>query len=203
MKPHLLILSFLSCFSSLYAQVPVLKKQIDSSCKVIDRDGGLKKKIYEQEAFMDHATDNGGSLTVYYKNKTVYKIEEWVGLSGYVVINTYYFQNNQVVFVKDEEYMYERNPITGETTGKFSKDNRFIGKYYFKNGKLIDQESLGHNRFEDDDNDPEQEFNRAAKKISSAFQIINFIYSNLFSTTATSSNAPDRTRINPSLSSNI
>lgn len=170
MKQHLLILSFLFCFSSLYAQVPVLKKQIDSSCKVIDRDDGLKKKIYEQEAFMDHATDNGGSLTIYYKNKNVYKIEEWVGLSGYVVINTYYFQNNQMVFVKDEEYMYERNPGTGETTGKFSKDNRFIGKYYFKNGKLIHQESLGHNRFEDDDNDPEQEFNRAAKKFLRLFK---------------------------------
>lgn len=165
MKIHLTIIGFLFCVNLGYAQISKQTKQIDSICARIDSDKLLKRKVFEQEAFMDHITDNGATLSIYYKGNTVFKIEEWVGLSSYVVINTYYFQNNQLVFVKDEGFMYERHPVTSETTGKFSRDGRFIGKYYFKNGKLIHEKSLGHNRFEDDDqNDPEKEFTASAKK---------------------------------------
>jgi hypothetical protein len=119
---------------------------------------------------MEQVTDNGGELTIYFKNNIVYRITEWVGLSFGVIINNYYFQNKQLVFVSDEELMYERNPVTGEITGNFSKDNRFYGRYYFKNGKLIDEESLGHNRFEDDEHhDAEKEFLLSAKKYLNIF----------------------------------
>jgi hypothetical protein len=169
MIKQLTILLLVLSSGSLYAQLPKQVKQIDSICKAIDKDVTLKKKIYEQEEFMENVTDNGGKLTVYHKNNVVYKITEWVGLSGYVVINSYYFQAEKLTFVKDEEEMYEKN-ATGETTGKFSKENRFVGKYYFKNGKLFTEESLGHNRFEDDKNNPEKEFNQSAKRFLFLFK---------------------------------
>ena len=170
MIKQLTILLLMLSSASVYAQLPKQVKQIDSICKAIDKDVTLKKKIYEQEEFMENVTDNGGKLTVYHKNNVVYKIIEWVGLSGYVVINSYYFQAGKLIFVRDEENMYERNPITGETTGKFSKDNRFVGRYYFNNGKLVNEESLGHNRFEEDNANPEQEFNQSAKRFLYLFK---------------------------------
>ena len=119
---------------------------------------------------MDHVTDNGASLTVYHKNGTVHRITEWVGLSGHVVIIDYYFKAGKLVYVRDEELVYERNE-KGETTGKFSKDDRFLGQYFFRNNQLFDAESLGHNRFEDDEhNNAEKEFIAAAKKYLSIFR---------------------------------
>ncbi len=165
MQKIFLAFLFLINSTASFAQLSVQAKQIESACKVIDKDSTLQKKVYEQEEFMDHATDNGGSLTVYHKNGTVYRITEWVGLSGDVVIIDYYFKAGKLVYVRDEELPYERNAVTGETTGKFSKDSRFLGKYFFRNDKLFDGESLGHNRFEDDSkHDPEKEFIESAKK---------------------------------------
>ena len=169
MIKHLTIFLLVLGSPSVYAQVSKQVRQIDSICKAIDKDAMLKKKVYEQEEFMENVTDNGGKLTIYYKNNVVYKITEWIGLSSYVVINSYYFQSGRLIFMRDEEEMYERN-ATGETTGKFSKENRFVGKYYFKNGKLFTEESLGHNRFEDDKNNPEQEFNQSAKRFLDLFK---------------------------------
>ena len=150
-----------------FAQLSLQAKQIESTCKAIDKDNTLQKKVYEQEDFMDHPTDNGGSLTVYHKNGTVYRITEWVGLSGHVVIINYYFKTDKLVYVRNEELPYERNAVTGEITGKFLKNNRFLGKYLFRNDKLFEEISLGHNRFEDDEhNHAEEEFTAAAKNIS-------------------------------------
>lgn len=155
---------------AVHAQLSAQAKQIESDCKLIDKDRSLQKKIYEQEEFMDHVTDNGASLTVYHKNGTVHRITEWVGLSGYVVIIDYYFNAGKLVYVRDEELVYERNE-KGETTGKFSKDDRFLGQYFFRNNQLFDAESLGHNRFEDDEhNNAEKEFIAAAKKYLSIFR---------------------------------
>lgn len=155
---------------AVHAQLSAQAKQIAAACRLIDKDSSLQKKIYEQEEFMDHVTDNGASLTVYHKSGTVYRITEWIGLSGYVVIIEYYFKAGKLVYVRDVELMYERNAVTGETTGKFSKDNRFLGQYFFRNNQLFDAESLGHNRFEDDKNtNAEKEFIASAKKYLTLF----------------------------------
>jgi hypothetical protein len=146
------------------AQLPSVRKQIDSICKAIDKDVQLKKKLYEQEAFMDQVTDEGGELTVYYKNNLVYRIKEWVGLSYGVTIVNYYFKSKELLFVKEEEYLYEADQEANINKEKLSKKPGFVGKYYFRKGKLIDEESLGHNRFEDDQHhDAEKEFLSSAK----------------------------------------
>ncbi len=155
---------------AVHAQLSAQAKQIAAACRLIDKDSSLQKKIYEQEEFMDHVTDNGASLTVYHKSGTVYRITEWVGLSSYVVIIDYYFKAGKLVYIRDEELMYERDAATGETTGKFSKENQFLGLYFFRNDRLFDEVSLGHNRFEDDEqNDAEKEFISSAKKYLKLF----------------------------------
>jgi len=142
----------------LAAQPVKERKKTDSICQKILLDKSLQKKVFSNEEFMEQSTDNGAELTIYYKNNKVYRITEWIGLSNKVIISNYYFINNKLIFVKDEEYMFEHDPKTGEILSKLSKEDLFIGTYYFNNKKLVDQESLGHNRFEDERNDPEKEF---------------------------------------------
>lgn len=167
-KIFLLVFLFFNCTAGL-AQLSAQAKQIAAACKFIDKDSSLEKKIYEQEEFMDHVTDNGASLTFYHKNGTVHRITEWIGLSGHAIIIDYYFKAGKLIYVRDEELVYERN-AKGETTGKFSKDDRFLGQYFFRNDQLFDAESLGHNRFEDDEqHDAEKEFIASAKKYLSIF----------------------------------
>lgn len=170
MIKYKLILFFFFLVSFAQAQLSKETKLIDGICNQIDKDTLLKKKILKQEQFMEAITDNGGSLTIYHKKNIVFRITEWVGLSNKVIINNYYFQNGKLIFVSAEELMYERNTVTGEITGTFSKDNRFFGQYYFKSGKLFDEESLGHNRFEDDEHyNAEKEFINSAKKFLNLF----------------------------------
>jgi hypothetical protein len=160
----------LFCFAaSVHAQKNHEISFIDSVCKAIDKNEALKKKIFQQEDFMEQATDNGAELTLYYKSNVVYKIKEWVGLSYGVVITTYYFLSGKLIFVRQEEYQYEQNTATGEITSKLSNENRFVGRYYFKDGKLFNETSMGHNKFEDENNDAEKEFSKSARKYLKLF----------------------------------
>jgi hypothetical protein len=152
------------------AQQPFIRKQTDSICKTIDKDVQLKKKIFAQEDFMEKVTDEGGELTVYYKNTLVHRIKEWVGLSYGVIIRNYYFINKELLFVKEEEYLYEADEAGNIHKKKLSKKPGFLGKYYFLKSKLIDEESLGHNRFEDNEHhDAEKEYLASSKRHLSLF----------------------------------
>ena len=146
-----------------------MRKEIDSICKAIDKDALLKTKKYDQEAFMDQTTDEGGELIVYHRNDTVHRIKEQVGLSYAIIIRNYYFKDKLLLFVKEEEYLYETDKEGGIKKEKLSKKPGFVGKYYFQKGKLTDQESLGHNRFEDDNIDAEKEYLTLAKKYMTLF----------------------------------
>jgi hypothetical protein len=110
------------------------------------------KKTYEQinsyknyktvtidntEDFLGHNTDNGGTLTGFYKDDSLKKIVEWVGLSNRVVQNEYYLDNNKLIFVYSTESKYRFNDST--QSFDYSKlDNVFKGRYYFDNNKLLD-----------------------------------------------------------------
>ncbi len=104
----------------------------------INGNKNYKTKIIEDaKEFLRHSTDNGGSLTGYYKGDSLKKVIEWVGLSNKVIQNEYYFDNDKLIFVFSTESRYRFN----DTTQGFDYtklDNIFKGRYYFDNGKLID-----------------------------------------------------------------
>ena len=92
--------------------------------------------INDAEEFLGHGTDNGGSLTGYYKGDSLKKVIEWVGLSNMVIQSEYYFDNDKLIFVYSTESRYRFNDST--QSFDYSKlDNVFKGRYYFNNGKLI------------------------------------------------------------------
>jgi hypothetical protein len=93
--------------------------------------------IDEAEEFLGHGTDNGGSLTGYFKEDSLKKIVEWVGLSNKVIQNEYYFDRDKLIFVYSTESKYRFNDSTQSLD--YSKlDNIFEGRYYFDNDKLLD-----------------------------------------------------------------
>ena len=93
-------------------------------------------QIDDPEIFLKHATDNGGTLTGYFKSDTLHKIVEWVGLSNRVVQNEYYFDKGNLVFVYATEKKYAYNDSLQSLD--YSKlVPSFFGRYYFKNGQLL------------------------------------------------------------------
>ncbi len=166
-KPLITLLILITLLQSTSAQKPSLAKKYDLLCETIDSNKNLKTIELNNEEFMDQMTDEGGTLTIYFSGNNIYKITEWIGLSSGVMIHNFYFQQNTLILVKDEEWFYEYDDVKGTNKKVLSKENRFRGLYYFSNNKLIYQESIGHNRFEDDRNDAETEF------LSRAIEYIN------------------------------
>jgi hypothetical protein len=117
--------------------------------KEINQDKSLTIVTLENEEFLPQVTDGGGELTGYYKSGQIQKITRRIGLSYGVEIYEYYFTDGKLIFVYET---LDGFPYV-ERSGKFDytkTERNFIGRYYFKRGKLIDSETTGHNRFEDD-----------------------------------------------------
>ena len=115
----------------------------------------------ENEDFMENMTDGGGSLTGYFQNGKLVKIAEWYGLSWGVLQATFYLKNDKLAFVKETEDHFYTDSM-GTDPSRF--DTHFIGEYYFDNDHLFDEVSVGHNRFEIDENDAEKEYPERFRK---------------------------------------
>ena len=99
------------------------------------------RKIDDAEAFLGHASDNGGELVGYIKNDTIYKIHESVGLSyGFVNVD-YYLERDTMIFA----YLVEKQfGLQNDGTVDLSKQKTtFEGRYYCSNGRLIKQIETG------------------------------------------------------------
>jgi hypothetical protein len=106
--------------------------------RTIDRyEGYTKVEIDDSEEFLGHATDNGGTLTGYYKNDSLKKIVEWVGLSNRIIENVYYFDKAELICVVSNESRYKYNDSTG-TTDHSRTEWITGGKYYFNKGNFFD-----------------------------------------------------------------
>lgn len=166
MKRHIYIsiISLLFVGPTLYGQdisdkYPDLIKRVG----LINRDNSLTRQTLKNEEFLTHMTDGGGELTGYFKNGQIEKITRQIGLSYGIETYDYYFTNGQLIFV----YELLKGFIYNESTSKFDytkAETNFIGRYYFKDNKLIDSETTGHNRFEDDTLDIETTLIREMKE---------------------------------------
>ena len=123
--------------------------------KIINNDTTLKKVVLNDEEFLDHTTDGGGQLTGFYKEGQLRKIVSWIGLSNGNEIFEFYFTNSKLIFVYEQFNSFIYDPKQ-ETLRLDTTERTFEGRYYFNNDKLIDQITTGHNRFENDDIDPQK-----------------------------------------------
>jgi hypothetical protein len=116
----------------------------------------------ENEEFMENMTDGGGSLTGYFDNNKLVRIAEWYGLSWGISQVDYYLSNDDLVLVIETEQHFDIDKNMNVDHSRFGQ--LFRGDYYFNKGKLFDEVSMGHNRFEDSANNPETEYIRRAKE---------------------------------------
>lgn len=94
-------------------------------------------KVEDAELILGHATDGGASITGYYKDGTIQKIIEWVGLSNKVVQNEYYLDSSKLIFVyvTESQYAYNDSLQTLDYSKLVPLSN---GRYYFVNSRLFD-----------------------------------------------------------------
>lgn len=122
--------------------------------KSIDTDTSFERITLTNEQFMSQMTDGGGELIGYFKKGKIQKITKRIGLSYGIETFDYYFFNEKLLFIYETLNGFVPNDSLG-TLDQTKTELNFIGRYYFKNKKLIDSETTGHNRFERDDIDME------------------------------------------------
>jgi hypothetical protein len=137
--------------SSIVSGQDISKKypELIKTVELINKDNSLIKVTLKNEEFMTQVTDGGGELIGYFKNGQIQKITRKIGLSYGIETYDYYFTSRQLIFA----YELLNGFIYNESISKFDytkTEINFIGRYYFRNNKLIDSETTGHNRFEDD-----------------------------------------------------
>lgn len=162
MRSAFYIGTFLLLLSGNSVLCQVVTKEIEeirSEFKLINSDSTYKKVELDTDYFIEEGriTDGGCSLTGYSKNGSIRKIVSWVGLSSGNEIIEFYYKNNKLIFVYEEFHSFVYDKVSGEFRHD-TTEKTFIGRYYFKNSKLIDYITTGHNRFEDDTVDPEKTF---------------------------------------------
>lgn len=144
MRTVFFIFSFLSSASA-YSQAEDKVRLIRFAVDRINGDTSYFKKTLVSEQFLEHITDGGGELTGYFKNGTLMKLVEWVGLSSCISICEYYFENGQLIFVYRRENVFpydDENGLFDYTKQEVSMECKF----YLENDKLIDSKISGQPR---------------------------------------------------------
>jgi hypothetical protein len=139
-----------------------LIKAIRKDFQVINHDSSLKKKTLENEEFLKNRPDGGGELTGYYKNESIVKMIEWIGLSYGNRTREFYFRKGQLFFVYEKFESFARNDTTAETDFSKSPMMTFEGRYYFSNNKLIEQKTSGKRALADEASDIIKELQETA-----------------------------------------
>jgi hypothetical protein len=154
MKIWFTILLYLYCASS-YGQTSDRISQIRSIVAKINSDSAAyKTKTLDNDEFID-GTDNGSSLTGYYKNGELVKIAVWVGLSHWIVTEEYYLDNSNLIFVyKKERTIPYRVP--GDSFDFMHPEITMENRCYFKDKKLIKVISKGTSNDPSFKNDAEE-----------------------------------------------
>lgn len=163
--PFFLLLSvfFIPTFTYSQSSFSIRHSEVISYKDSIDHISDTTMQTLINEDFTKEVYDGGSQLKgIYHKGKLI-KIEVWFGLSYGINTRTYYVKNDKLLLATEcfKGYHCDEASSVFDYT---SFDIFHKGRYLFEVAKLIDQESLGHWRFEDDTLDAEkvfmEEFNR-------------------------------------------
>ena len=111
----------------------------------IQNDTSLKMVVLQTKDFMSQQSDDFGTLTGYFRNDTLVKLDEELYLSygGHRFICTFY--NNGPDFAYTEEW---HHPIDSLGNVNYTAVQvMYTKQYYFDSGKAIDSSSTGVPRF--------------------------------------------------------
>ncbi len=148
-------------------------KHIQEKVKIINQDTTYLALTIDNEEFLEQMTDGGGQLTGYFKGKTLYKIHKRIGLSYCVLTTEYYFEDEKLIFVYEQEDVFPY--IDSLATLDYTRTKTsFKARFYFKNKRLIEKKTEGEKRILDfivfDSQTKEDQLLRSAKN---EFDLLN------------------------------
>ncbi len=100
----------------------------------------------DPEEFLDKMADHGAELNGYYEHERLKKITRKVGTRIADVLTTFYFWNDQLIYVnyKQRPYLTSTN-TNGQKTLDYSKSfTKYESMHYFNNGNEIKKETVGY-----------------------------------------------------------
>lgn len=115
-------------------------KQIRKQFKWVNAQKDYKTIELNNMDFLDHATDNGASITAYYKNNKLYKIVEVVGISMGLLNSEYYFWDNELFFVYHTEKMFKEIKDAQGYFIEFDYSNtelKYEDRQYYNKGNTV------------------------------------------------------------------
>ncbi len=144
MKTYIVSIFFLWSYI-LSAQTDKSVASIRKTIIEINKDTTYALKTLENEQFLNNMTDGGGKLTGYFKDGRLIKVVEQIGLYSCKMTSEYYLKDNLLIFA----YLLGEDYIYIDSISKFNYSDLkkvYEGRYYFKNGKLIDKKTNGESR---------------------------------------------------------
>ncbi len=148
MKKLILLITIITISGNIFSQnTKEAINEIRQQYKWINSQKDFKSVSLNNLDFLEHPSDNGATLTGFYKNNTLYKIIETIGISYAVYVNEYYLKNNELIFVYAIEKQYKQKvDKNGKVTGELdytSTDLKYEHRLYYKNGKQIRELKTG------------------------------------------------------------
>lgn len=139
---------FLSCcVSLLYAQSSEqTTNDIREHYQWINAQKDFTVKELHNEDYLDQVPDQGAHLKGYFKNDTLYKIEEWFGLTRGNSLTEYYLWDGELIFVYQRESLYKQIMNNPDGFIGFDHDKpqvTFESRLHFKNGRLFNKNNRG------------------------------------------------------------
>ena len=133
--------------SSAFAQKSNFIANIRSMVQRINTDSTYNTRTLKDEELMEEEkTDNGGSLTGYFKGGTLTKINKWIGLSHSIITVEYYIDRGNLIFAHEQHKVF-KEILSGDSLKNKLDDEHtkttLGSKYYFHKGKLIKKETNG------------------------------------------------------------
>ncbi len=130
-------------------KVNIINQKVEAINAAVD----LKSVTLTNEEFMENMSDGGGELKAYYnRDKIIQKIIQRVIISYGIYVTDYYFENNRLIFASEGFEQFASDSLHNLDYSK--TEITFRGMYYFDGSKIIQTNSVGHNRFEEDGSDP-------------------------------------------------
>jgi hypothetical protein len=126
---------------SIFAQTKMDKiKHIQDVFVEINKTTDLKTITLNNEDFLRETKKEGGRLTGFFKQDSLVKIHEWIGVSYGTIDIDYYFEKGELVFayVKENYFIH-----TDSSIDKTRLTVKFEGRFYFENGDIIAQKNSG------------------------------------------------------------
>jgi hypothetical protein len=123
-------------------------KNINKICRQIAANTSGKEIVAKGD--VSHLQGHGANkvLTGFYNNGALVKMTLRGQDNEGIELFTYYYDQHRLICVYNE-FSGPRYDSSGKRVAH-EYENNFYGWYYFRQGKLVFEESTGHNRFEDD-----------------------------------------------------